>query len=495
MNKLETLKKIELGERVAEDEAERLAQYFVETDQWQQMLSDEIDVVSGPKGSGKSALYTLLNKKEDDLFDKDILIASAENVRGATAFQSIITDPPTSERGFIHVWKLYCLTLIANTLRYFEIANDDSKAIVAALEKTGLLPKSFNLTSVFRGVAQYLTAWIQRDPKSIAYSLTIDPATGTATANRKTEFAEKTPDQSLAEIPVDELLASANKALAKEERTLWLLFDRLDVAFSDSPELERNALRALFRTYNDLKAFDRIGLKIFVRDDIWARIADGGFTEASHITKSVRISWTEESLLNLVVLRLLSSKEFVEALGIDVEAVRSDATKQRDLFYRLVPEQIDTGKNPHTFSWIVTRTTDGSGMAVPREIIHLIDLAKSFQIARLERGQPDPADDMLFDRSVFKDALPEVSKVRYEQTLLAEYPDMKPLLERLEGEKCEHTATTLAGLWKLSEEEAARHARKLADVGFFETRGSKDDPVYWVPFLYRGALNLVQGKA
>ena len=32
--------------------------------------------------------------------------------------------------------------------------------------------------------------------------------------------------------------------------------------------------------------FDNIKLKIFVRDDIWQRISEGGFAEASHITKN-----------------------------------------------------------------------------------------------------------------------------------------------------------------------------------------------------------------
>ena len=36
---------------------------------------------------------------------------------------------------------------------------------------------------------------------------------------------------------------------------------------------------------------------------------------------------------------------------------------------------------------------------------------------------------------------------------------------------------------------------KDSEIGFFDARGTKDEPSYWVPFLYRSALNLVQGKA
>jgi hypothetical protein len=44
-------------------------------------------------------------------------------------------------------------------------------------------------------------------------------------------------------------------------------------------------------------------------------------------------------------------------------------------------------------------------------------------------------------------------------------------------------------------EEAQELGGKLVDIGFFEKRGSKEEPVFWIPFLYRDALRLVQGAA
>jgi hypothetical protein len=38
-------------------------------------------------------------------------------------------------------------------------------------------------------------------------------------------------------------------------------------------------------------------------------------------------------------------------------------------------------------------------------------------------------------------------------------------------------------------------AHELAEIGFFERRGERDAPEYWVPFLYRDALDMVQGTA
>lgn len=110
-------------------------------------------------------------------------------------------------------------------------------------------------------------------------------------------------------------------------------------------------------------------------------------------------------------------------------------------------------------------------------------------------GAPDPPDEALFDRAAIKAALPEVSKVRFEQTLSAEHPALKPLLARLEGEKTQQTPKTLTKIWGVSEDRALTNAEKLAEIGFFERRGTKEQPLFWVPFLYRDALNMVQGPA
>ena len=45
---------------------------------------------------------------------------------------------------------------------------------------------------------------------------------------------------------VDRLLQLANSALGSVKLNVWVLMDRLDVAFAETHELERNALRALF---------------------------------------------------------------------------------------------------------------------------------------------------------------------------------------------------------------------------------------------------------
>src|SRR5260370_17200362 len=104
-------------------------------------------------------------------------------------------------------------------------------------------------------------------------------------------------------------MALAHSALEEAAFCIWLVLDRLDVAFAESSELERNALRSLFRVYLDLRKFGSMSLKIFLRSDLWLSILKGGFREASHITRQLTICWEPASLLNLVIRRALFNAE------------------------------------------------------------------------------------------------------------------------------------------------------------------------------------------
>jgi hypothetical protein len=100
MKRLDLLKQMSFGVQVAEDEVNELASYFVETNQWEKIAKGDIDIIRGEKGSGKSAIYSLLMTKAGDFFDKRILLVAAENPRGATVFKDLVADPPTTENEF-----------------------------------------------------------------------------------------------------------------------------------------------------------------------------------------------------------------------------------------------------------------------------------------------------------------------------------------------------------------------------------------------------------
>jgi|AntRauTorcE11897_2_1112592.scaffolds.fasta_scaffold01578_3 hypothetical protein len=495
MKKEEILKSSSFGKRTAEEESNNLEKYFVETDEWRQLFKGEDDIIYGPKGSGKSALYALLSNRKDDLFDRNILLIAAENVSGAPVFRDLVDNPPTSEDELRKLWKLYFASLIGNAFRDYEIKNESAKKLYTFLEDAELLHRNWNLKKVLRAVREYLK---YLKPEAIETGVGLDPVSGLPNELKgKIIFSEPSIKQrELGFTSIDDLMRLANKSLSEIDFKIWIVLDRLDVAFVSSEELEGNALRALFRVYLDFQAIEQIALKIFLRDDIWSRISSTGFREASHITRVINIRWNKNTLLNLIVSRLLMNKEVVNYYKLNPDEVLNDIEKQKKIFYRIFPDQIDAGsKKPTAYDWMLSRIVDGTGANVPRELIHLLTAARSIQLKRIETGVDKLKDEQLFSRNSFKEALNEVSNTRLENTLYAEYPDLKPWLEALEGEKTEQYPDTLAKIWNINEKEALKRAKKLTEVGFFEKKGTNQDPAFWTPFLYRNALNLSQGSA
>jgi hypothetical protein len=192
------------------------------------------------------------------------------------------------------------------------------------------------------------------------------------------------------------------------------------------------------------------------------------------------------------VQRLLQNPAVRDHFNVTQEDVLADLDLQRAFFYRVFPSQVDQGsKKPATMDWCMSRTKDGTGQNAPREFIHLLSETRNVQLNRYETGQASPEGPAVFERQAFKDALPTISKVRLEQTLYAEHPTLRPYVERLEGQKTRQNAGSLAVIWGVTTAEAEKIAEQLVVVGFFEPR-LRD---YWVPFLYRPALAMVQGSA
>ncbi len=487
---IEVLRQSSFGQRTAEEELDHLSQYFVETEHWRRVFEGAVDIVYGPKGSGKSAIYSLVVKNESALFDRNILAIPGENPQGAVAFQSLRDDPPRDEFEFISLWKVYILTLCGKAFKDYDLRNEKCQTVVDALEQADLLPKSFTLAKALKYALDYVKK-LARRVESVEGGLNVDLATMIPGVTGKISLREPSAAAAkLGAVSIDELLQTANSALQEENLTVWILLDRLDVAFSNMPELEASALRALFKYYLDTKQLSSIRPKIFLRTDIWRDIVENGFREASHLERTLTITWRSEDILNLVVRRLLSNPAIVEYYAVDKDAVLAEADKQLELFYRVSPRQVDSGPNkPDTLKWLITRTSDASKAAAPRELIHMLNELRNEQILKLERGDKVPPEKQLFEQTSFKDALPSVSQTRLEQTFYAEYARLKPFVEKLREKRATQSLQSLSELWSISEAETSKTIADLEEAGFLEKFGK----MWRVPFLYRPALDLVQG--
>ena len=484
------LSDISFGDRVAENEASELASYFVKTDDWAQLRAGKIDVVFGAKGAGKSALYTLLNQDSQDFEDSGILLMSAEKPTGQTVFSEIKNEPPTSEAEFVGLWKVYICQLIVESLLRRGRCTGEAETVRLKLVEAELIEERNTLKRFVNSAMLFAKRMVSIESVEGGGSLAGD-------VSGKITF--RTPDNAkkkLGFFSVDELLEKLNQHLVDEKISTWLLFDRLDVAFDEDPDLEKNALRALFKTYRDVEDLDAIFLKIFLRDDIWKKITDDGFRESSHITRTTTIKWSHQGLLNLIVNRILRNKVIGGEYRVEAKEVSNDQAKQLELYYKLFPEQVDVGeKQSQSFDWILNRVRDGLGNIAPREFIHFYNEVLNNQKGADRIGASKPEGTNIFSRQAIKDATLEVSKVRIEQNLFAEYASLKPFILRLEKSKAEHNLDTLSRVWGIPPEDTKRVAGELVAIGFFENRAAKDEGIYKVPFMYRPYLEITQGKA
>jgi hypothetical protein len=323
-----------------------------------------------------------------------------------------------------------------------------------------------------------------------------DPATGVFTGITAAITFESvtTTASSPDSVEVDDIFEMADQAVLGEEEKLWIIVDRLDVAFADNHDLERNALRALFKVYRGLQRFDNISLKIFLRTDIWYSITKAGFREASHITRDTTLKWTPSALLQLIIRRLLQNDELVELFGItDLSELLSDAEAQRKIFDSVFPPRITSGNSRvPTLEWCLKQVSDGSGFSAPRELIHLLGEALEIQISRLEAGERDSTDGTLVDQTCLWQALDQVSKDRLAKTLYAEYPEERPFVESLEGGKAQQDIASLCSRWNETHEKAYEIAARLVDIGFFDHTYPNASEFFIAP-VYHPALRISSG--
>ena len=201
---------------------------------------------------------------------------------------------------------MYFLTLINSILLEYEANSEAAKKVDEYLVGAGLVEPSRNLTRLLKGVFDYVRSYF-RPAQTVEGNIQIDPSTGLPVGfSGKISFVEPT-NKAADVISVDSLLFEGNRALSDLEIKLWILLDRLDVAFAETPALEENALRALFRVYLDIMDLEHVSPKVFLRTDIWNRITQSGFREASHITRHITIRWDINSLINLGSFKLSNS--------------------------------------------------------------------------------------------------------------------------------------------------------------------------------------------
>lgn len=486
-----TLQLLRLGQSVAEFD-DSLEKYFIENQAYHYLINDRADFIAGDKGTGKTAVYKILQKRYSTTPElKDIEVIAGFNPIGNPVFQRLVQQDVNvlTEGQYVSVWKTYMLSLVGNWL--IDIVGEEFSGNLSRLHKlldeTKLLSKGNKPETIFGKIITLLKETFIPETSETTFTIS---ETGLPIVSQKFTFGDggKKESSKVNEITHEEAFELLNDCLNDVGYSVWVALDRLDEAFQGYPDIEVPALRALLRTYLDLLAFDRIRLKVFVRKDLFRKVIGSGFVNLTHINaRKVEIVWDEADLLSLLSRRIRDSSSFIQAMEAQTD---SDEV----LFYKIFPEKVDAAdRKPTTFNWIMSRIRDGNDIRAPRNLIDLVGKATDEQI-RADSRTPRIINekDRLVMSEALRNALSRLSDQRVQDTLLAEVgPEIAGYINKFNSEKAEHNLETLSKVLELEGDKLQFAIKQLMEVGFLEE--IKD--TWKIPMLYRDGLGITQGKA
>jgi hypothetical protein len=482
------LHELDLGNSVAEHD-EALERYFVETETFRSLISDQGDIIAGDKGTGKTALYKILRQRYTTLPElRNVEVLPGFNPVGNPVFQRLSEANLSNEGEYVTVWKAYVLSLVGNWVLQLneDVFTDSMRELDELLKKVGLRSVDDSAGTIFSAIVNLFRRLT--NPKAAEVAVSVSPQ-GLPLVVPRMEF--ESPSQAVDHEPHlirhEEALALLNRVLEEIDLKVWLVLDRLDEAFQGFPAVEVPALRALLRAYLDMLEFPQIRLKLFVRHDLFRKVTQAGFVNLTHVNdRKIPIVWEDADLFDLLRRRFAENSQFMAHLG-------TTGGSGDEIFAAIFPEQVDMAqRKPKTWKWMTSRIRDGNNVKPPRNLIDLVKKAQAAQLRAEQRSSTQfvPGAPIISGDSL-KSGLAALSKERVEDTLLAEAGEYASTIERFRDGKAEHNEQTIASLLGLSQAETRNVIKALMEIGFLEQVGSS----YKIPMLYRQGLGVTQGKA
>ena len=315
--------------------------------------------------------------------------------------------------------------------------------------------------------------------------------------------SDKSIDERLSEFFYD-----LDVALKEKDRTVILTYDALDSCIDDA-ELRKVFISELINLWAEMNIrLKNIKSKIFLRDDIYKN-------EVSNITDKIKlnnyrttINWSYDYLLAIVWKRMLESspklKIVIEKMLlkngyslIDSEEVGLIPTPNMEnnklILAELIGDKMGKGNKAYTYNWISYRLSDTNNNIVPRSILKLFSLAAKNE---LEEGKKDTIK--LITPKSLENSVNAVSEDRVTD-MGEEYPEYRKIFTDLRN-FCPtfpvEEDSLKEGLKQcgLEEGELKTNIDRLKEIGILkEYQRRKSDPIrYHIPDIYLKGMGLVR---
>jgi hypothetical protein len=350
---------LQLGEYVAENEADRLSAYFVETTAYSDVINGTHTIFVGRKGTGKTTN----------------LIRAADQIGGDVQNLVVLIKPPGYEieglarlfasykeqdqKGYVieSLWKYMLYSEIAHTLSHqmqeaalWQLADPSAQEVVALLEAPN---------SPFAGD---FTVRLERAVGALSkvHSAVVEPV----------ETFRRGISEALHAGALGQLRTKLTDVLARKHQVL-LLIDNLDKPWTKSADLEQLAefllglLGAANRVAEEIrqkfkqKRSVRFNSAVFLRSDIFNRVV--GVAREPDKLSFTRLRWDDPELLLRVV-----EERYVVSHGT--------ASDPAEMWHRYFGHQV---RGIPMRDYLVTRI-----LPRPRDIVFFVKAAVSFAVNR-----------------------------------------------------------------------------------------------------------------
>ena len=322
-----SLEKLHFGEGSAESEV-NLKDYFIYTADYRQILTGRFNLITGGKGSGKSAIFSILSTTEF----ADKLIIPLCSVRGQVEYEAMFRNKQLNELtidDFRQIWKKYIAVMMAG----FVIKNSADRT-----------PNEINTLKEF--VKPYYET--------------------KETENFEVDYVLKE------ELIPEKIFELIDDILNKWNIELWALLDRLDeTILTNEQNVQQNAIDSLFPIMKDLAKYPKIKLIMFLREDLRKQVK---YQNIDHFNSTTRqLKWDRDNILILI------SKRIVQCCTEPNEIIEVTTENAKDIFLQVFENKVPESKSADISKWMYEHLMDGVGVATPRDFITLANYSKAEQ--------------------------------------------------------------------------------------------------------------------
>ncbi|MGD0007018.1 MAG: hypothetical protein ABSE93_00530 [Terriglobia bacterium] len=449
------LNKLDFGTGASEQERS-LKNYFYRSLAFDHACQDSICLILGSKGSGKSAIFRMMDEGSQDIAsfkNPNIYLPTDANLRN---HYILLQAKLRSRVDFVTLWKFYFGSIVAFQLAQ-TATGGSAKFLLDFIKHWGLDPRKF--------------------PGLFGARLKIPFKLAEVDIGRE---GGESPNP----LQIQEVFEVADQLLVEDSSTLWISIDELDkVAINGGSGTTKNhssdLLSALMQAHSDLYRLEHIRFKFFIRSDVYEGLT---YVDKDHFSNAIlELRWKPEDLAIMLAMRIAASngKENRELnLADSIELINRVFEWPRE-----VPD----------FDRLLNELRDGNSFVTPRDLLNFAIRARDSQLQFNRYGTNPPRAGMISGAAV-EDGLKGASRAKLED-FLTTFPEIYRRFLNLKG----HNAVTLTRSQlqhllnipdELNFKIAAEEFCRIGAIGKEDERPVHLTERFVIPAIYRRALSL-----